>query len=152
QLLSDSLGLSRYDTLLDRYEPGMRAAEVDRIFGDLKQWLPALVRRVREKQASELVLAPKGPFPIAKQREMSHALMTVLGFDFEGGRLDESAHPFSGGVPEDVRLTTRYREDDFARSLFATIHETGHARFEQNLRREWLGQPIARARSFGIHE
>jgi carboxypeptidase Taq len=55
-------------------------------------------------------------------------------------------------VPEDVRLTTRYREDDFARSLFATIHETGHARFEQNLPREWLGQPIARARSFAIHE
>jgi carboxypeptidase Taq len=83
---------------------------------------------------------------------MSHSLMALLGFDFEAGRLDESAHPFSGGVPEDVRLTTRYREDDFARSLFATIHETGHARFEQNLRREWLGQPIARARSFAIHE
>jgi carboxypeptidase Taq len=152
QFLSDALGLSRYDTLIDRYEPGMRVAEIDRIFGDLKQWLPGLIARVRDKQAAELVLAPKGPFPIAKQREMSHGLMKLLGFDFEGGRLDESAHPFSGGVPEDVRLTTRYREEDFTRSLMATIHETGHARFEQNLAREWLGQPVARARSFGIHE
>ena len=152
QHLSDSLGLSRYDTLLDRYEPGMRSAEVDRIFRDLGQWLPPLIARVREKQSREEVVAPKGPFPIAKQKELSHALMKLLGFDFEAGRLDESAHPFSGGVPEDVRLTTRYREEDFARSLMATIHETGHARFEQNLTREWLGQPVARARSFGIHE
>jgi carboxypeptidase Taq len=83
---------------------------------------------------------------------MSHALMRLLDFDFDAGRLDESAHPFSGGVPEDVRLTTRYREDDFARSLMATIHETGHARYEQNLARDLLGQPVARARSFGIHE
>ncbi len=78
--------------------------------------------------------------------------MQLLGFDFEGGRLDESTHPFSGGVPEDVRVTTRYREDDFAQSLMGTIHETGHARFEQNLPRAWLGQPVGAARSYGIHE
>jgi carboxypeptidase Taq len=150
--LSQSMGLSRYDAFLDRYEPGMRAAELDRIFGELKQWLPPLIGRVRDKQAKEKVLHPDGPFPIEKQREMSHALMKLLGFDFDAGRLDESAHPFSGGVPEDVRLTTRYREEDFARSLMATIHETGHARYEQNLSRELLGQPVARARSFGIHE
>ena len=152
ELLSQSLGLSRYDALVDRFEPGMRTAEVDRIFGDLKQWLPSLIARVRDQQARQAVVVPKGPFAIAKQREMSHALMQLLGFDFDAGRLDESAHPFSGGVPEDVRLTTRYREDDFARALMATIHETGHARYEQNLARELLGQPVARARSFGIHE
>jgi carboxypeptidase Taq len=150
--MSDALGMAPYDTLLDQYEPGLRMADVDRIFGDLKQWLPPLVAKVREKQAGELVLAPKGPFPIAKQREMNLAFMTILGFDFGAGRLDDSAHPFCGGVPEDIRLTTRYREEDFARTLFSTIHETGHARFEQNLRRDWLGQPIARARSFAIHE
>ena len=152
QLLADDSGLSPYDALLDRFEPGMRTAELDRIFGDLKQWLPGLIAKVREKQRAEKVIAPQGPFSIAKQREMSHELMKLLGFDFQAGRLDESAHPFSGGVPEDVRLTTRYREEDFARALMATIHETGHARYEQNLRRDWLGQPIARARSFGIHE
>jgi carboxypeptidase Taq len=83
---------------------------------------------------------------------MNLAVMRLLGFDFEAGRLDESVHPVSGGVPEDLRLTTRYREDDFAQSLMGTIHETGHARFEQNLPREWLGQPIGQARSYGIHE
>jgi carboxypeptidase Taq len=78
--------------------------------------------------------------------------MALLGFDFDGGRLDESAHPFSGGVPEDTRLTTRYREDDLMQALMGTVHETGHARYEQNLPREWLGQPVANARSMGIHE
>ena len=78
--------------------------------------------------------------------------MKRLGFDFDAGRLDESTHPFCGGTPEDIRITTRYSEDDFTRCLMGTIHETGHARYEQNLPRDWLGQPIARARSFGIHE
>jgi carboxypeptidase Taq len=89
---------------------------------------------------------------VAAQRAMNLAVMKLLGFDFDGGRLDESTHPFSGGVPEDVRLTTRYREDDFMQSLMGTIHETGHARFEQNLPRAWLGQPLGQARSYGIHE
>jgi carboxypeptidase Taq len=115
---------------------GMRSAELDRIFGDLKQWLPGLIQRALEKQAKEQVAAPTGPFPIAKQRALGLELMKVLGFDFEGGRLDESTHPFCGGVPEDIRLTTRYSVDDFTRSLMGTIHETGHARFEQNLRRD----------------
>ena len=152
QLLSDDSGLSRYDALVERFEPGMRTAELDRVFGDLKQWLPGLIRRVQEKQGREKFIAPTGPFPTPKQRELSLALMKLLGFDFGAGRLDESAHPFCGGVPEDLRLTTRYSEQDFTRSLMSTIHETGHARFEQNLTREWLGQPIGRARSFGIHE
>jgi carboxypeptidase Taq len=98
------------------------------------------------------VIAPVGPFPVAAQRALNAEVMTLLGFDFEAGRLDESTHPFSGGVPEDVRLTTRYSDGDFARSLLGTIHETGHARYEQNLPREWLGQPVGSARSYGIHE
>jgi carboxypeptidase Taq len=150
--LGDDAGLSPYDALLDRFEPGMRSAELDRIFGDLKQWLPDLIVRIRGKQSREKVIVPQGPFPIERQRALNLALMQALGFDFDGGRLDESAHPFSGGVPEDVRLTTRYSEQDFTRSLYATIHETGHARYEQNLPREWLGQAIGHARSFGIHE
>ena len=151
-LLADDSGLSRYDALMDRYEPGVRAADIDRIFGEVKQWLPQLITRVQAKQRDEPVTAPAGPFPVATQRAMNLAVMKMLGFDFDAGRLDESAHPFSGGVPEDVRLTTRYREDDFVQSLMGTIHETGHARFEQNLPREWLGQAIGHARSYGIHE
>lgn len=152
KLLAAETGLSPYDALMDRFEPGVRAADIERILSDMGEWLPDLIARVREKQRSERVIAPMGPFPIAAQRALNLAVMKLLGFDFEAGRLDESVHPFSGGVPEDVRLTTRYREDDFVQSLMGTIHETGHARFEQNLPREWLGQPVAHARSYGIHE
>ncbi|MDP2242058.1 MAG: carboxypeptidase M32 [Burkholderiales bacterium] len=152
QLLADDTGLTRYDVLMDRFEPGVRAADIDRIFGEVKQWLPDLITRTQAKQRDETVIAPVAPFPVATQRAMSLAVMKLLGFDFDAGRLDESTHPFSGGVPEDVRLTTRYSEDDFAQSLMGAIHETGHARFEQNLPREWLGQPIGLARSYGIHE
>jgi carboxypeptidase Taq len=152
QRLADDTGLSRYDALMDRFEPGMRSAEIDRIFSGVKEWLPDLIARVAARQRAEPVSAPAAPFPVAAQRELSLALMKMLGFDFRAGRLDESTHPFTGGVPEDVRLTTRYREDDFAQSLMGTIHETGHARYEQNLPREWLGQPLGLARSYGIHE
>ena len=152
QRLSDATGLAPYDALMDQFEPGATSAEVDRVFGDLQQWLPGLVRQARERQATQPVIVPVGPFPKVAQRAMSLEVMGLLGFDFDAGRLDESAHPFSGGVPEDTRLTTRYREDDLMQSLMGTIHETGHARYEQNLPRDWLGQPMANARSMGIHE
>ena len=152
QLLAADTGLTRYDALMDRFEPGVRAADIDRIFADVRLWLPDLVARVQAKQRGEKVIAPAPPFPAASQRALNLSVMKLLGFDFEAGRLDESTHPFSGGVPEDVRLTTRYREDDFAQSLMGSIHETGHARFEQNLPRVWLGQPVGVARSYGIHE
>jgi carboxypeptidase Taq len=151
-LLSAQSGLKPYDALMDRYEPGMRAETVERVFGELKTWLPGLIARVTEKQAREAVVRPQAPYPKAAQRALSLEVMRTLGFDFDGGRVDESTHPFCGGVPEDVRLTTRYREDDFSPSLMGTIHETGHARYEQNLPREWLGQPVALARSMAIHE
>ncbi|MGM9514635.1 carboxypeptidase M32 [Roseateles sp. DB2] len=150
--LSAVTGLAPYDALMDQYEPGMRSAEVDRVFGDLRQWLPGLIRDVLEKQSREAVVRPVPPFAQAAQKALGHDAMQLMGFDFEAGRLDESAHPFCGGVPEDVRMTTRYREDDFLPSLMGTIHETGHGRYEQNLRRDWLGLPIANARSMGLHE
>ncbi len=104
------------------------------------------------KQAQQTLIAPQGPFPQAVQRELGLQAMQVLGFDFNGGRLDVSAHPFCGGVPEDVRITTRYDEDELLSALFGVVHETGHARYEQNLPRAWAGQPIALARSTAIHE
>jgi carboxypeptidase Taq len=98
------------------------------------------------------VIEAKGPFPVPAQRALCERVMTLLQFDFERGRLDVSTHPFSGGVPEDVRLTTRYSEDDFEQSLMGTIHETGHGRYEQGRPQAWLGQPISEARSMGLHE
>jgi carboxypeptidase Taq len=152
ELLSQSAGLSKYDALLDVYEPGMRGAEVERVFAPMRQWLPGLIRDVLAKQSTEELIEPVGPFPAATQKALGLDAMRLMGFDFEAGRLDESTHPFCGGVPEDVRMTTRYREDNFLPALMGVIHETGHGRYEQNLPRELLGQPIARARSMGIHE
>jgi carboxypeptidase Taq len=137
---------------MDQYEPGMTSAELERIFGDLRSWLPDLIRCVRARQAGDTVVRPAGPFPVAAQRALCERVMAALGFDFTAGRLDVSAHPFCGGVPEDVRVTTRFSETDFLGSLMGTIHETGHARYEQNLPREQLGQPVALARSMAIHE
>ena len=94
----------------------------------------------------------EGPFPIEAQRALSGELMERLGFDFDQGRLDESHHPFTGGVPDDLRLTTRYREDDFAQALMAVLHETGHALYERGLPAAWRGQPVGRSRGMAIHE
>ena len=150
--LADKSGLGLHDALMDVYEPGMTGAKVDKLFGDLQSWLPALVRKVREKQSRENVVVPVGPFAKSAQYAMGLEAMKLLGFDFNSGRLDESAHPFCGGSPEDTRLTTRYREDSFVGSLWGTMHETGHGRYEQNLPRDWLGQPVGWARSAAIHE
>ena len=150
--LSDMLGVSKYDALMDRFEPDLRSVEVDRVFGEVRQWLPGLIRQVRERQAAEEVLAPVGPFAVHAQRALCEQVMRLLGFDFNAGRLDVSTHPFSGGVPEDVRLTTRYSEEEFLSALMGTIHETGHGRYEQNRPRELLGQPVAESRSMAIHE
>ncbi len=151
-LLSQLYGMRRYDAMMDRFEPGMSCAQLDRVFGDVRQWLPGLIQQVTARQAQEPVVELVGPFPLPAQRALCEQVMRLLGFDFEAGRLDVSAHPFCGGVPEDVRMTTRFREDDFLGSLMGTVHETGHGRYEQNLPRDWLGQPVAQARSAAVHE
>ncbi len=152
QLLGDQSGLSRYDALLEQHEPGMSCARLDQIFGDVRQWLPGLIRQVVDKQSSQALIRPVGPFPVPAQRALCERVVRLLGFDFDAGRLDVSTHPFCGGVPEDVRMTTRFREDDFLIALMGTVHETGHGRYEQNLPRDWLGQPMSNARSMGLHE
>ena len=151
-ILSQALGLSPYDALMAKFEPGTCSADIDVIFGDVKTWLPALVQQVLHQQAGQTLITANGPFPIEQQRALGVEIMGLLGFDFEGGRLDVSTHPFCGGVPEDVRITTRYTPDDFVRSMMGIVHETGHACYEQNLPRDTVHLPVGRARSMGIHE
>jgi carboxypeptidase Taq len=151
-LLSAQTGLRRYDALMDRYEPGMTCAQLDRVFGEVRLWLPGLIQQVIDLQSQEPLITPVGPFALDRQRALCEQLIGLLGFDFQAGRLDVSTHPFCGGVPEDVRMTTRFRQDDFMGALMGTVHETGHGRYEQNLPRDWLGQPVAEARSMALHE
>jgi len=152
QRLAQHSGLRPYDAMLDRFEPGMTCARLDPLFADLRTWLPGLVQQAQARQRDETVLQPVGPFALDAQRRLCAQVMQWLGFDFNRGRLDVSTHPFAGGVPEDVRLTTRYETSEFITSLLGAIHETGHGRYEQGRPRGWLGQPVSLARSMAIHE
>jgi carboxypeptidase Taq len=150
---ADRLGKTPYDALLDQYEPDGPSDAIDRVFDPLAKNLPALIDEALAAQARRPTpVAPKGPFPIAAQREAGVTLMKQLGFDFNHGRLDISAHPFCGGTPDDVRITTRYDEDDFRRALMGVLHETGHALYERGLPQAWRHQPVGRARGMSIHE
>lgn len=144
--------VSPYDALLDKFEPGMTTAKLEQTFGNLKTWLPTLIQNVLEKQACEPTLKLNGPFDIKAQQALGLDVMAYLGFDFNHGRLDISSHPFCGGVPSDVRITTRYNQADFSSAIMGIVHETGHARYEQGLPKQWRGQPAGLARSMGVHE
>lgn len=148
-----ALGTSLYDALLDEFEPGGRSARIDLLFADLGSFLPDLLGRVIERQKSLPAIIPlDGPFPVDAQRRLGEEMSRRLGFDFKHGRLDVSAHPFTGGTADDVRITTRYDETDFARSLMGVLHETGHGLYEAGLPREWRRQPVGNARGMVLHE
>ncbi|WP_180797887.1 carboxypeptidase M32 [Vibrio parahaemolyticus] len=152
QIRADVNGTTPYDAMLNVYEPGTTSASLDTLFSDVKTWLPSLIDEVIEKQKSNNILLPNGHYPAEKQKALGLQVMKLLQFDFEHGRLDESVHPFCGGVPTDVRITTRYDESEFMQSLMGIVHETGHARYEQGLPKELAGTPAGEARSMGIHE
>jgi carboxypeptidase Taq len=150
---SEKLGLSPYEALMDEYEPGSRTADIDVIFSDYAAFLPGFLAAVLERQAKlPAPVAPKGPFPAALQKTLGERVMKTIGFDFDHGRLDTSLHPFCGGVPDDVRITTRYTEDDVASALMGIIHETGHAMYERGLPAQWRMQPVGFARGMALHE
>ena len=153
EALGAALGLDPYDALLDGFEPDARADNVAPVFDDLAAFLPGFTDDVLARQgAAGAPLPLPGPFPIEAQRRLCRRMMEVVGFDFGHGRLDESHHPFCGGVPEDIRITTRYCEDDFMPGLMAVLHETGHALYEQGLPKDWRHQPVGGAWGMALHE
>lgn len=150
---SAAMGIAPYDALLDEYDPGARMERIDALFADLAAFLPDLIGRVIDKQAGEpQPQRPVGPFGVEDQRRFGVAMMERMGFDFQRGRLDVSLHPFCGGATDDVRMTTRYDEADFANALMAVIHETGHGLYEQGRPRAHLAQPVGQARGMAVHE
>ncbi|MDF2365772.1 carboxypeptidase M32 [Sneathiella sp.] len=150
---SAAFDVSPYDALLEEYEPGCTSATIDALFDDLEAFLPGFLGEVLEKRKdAPPVITPEGPFDEAIQKQLGQEFMTALGFDFNHGRLDISHHPFTGGIPDDVRLTTRYETDDFTQGLMGTLHETGHALYEQGLPKEWRSQPVGSARGMALHE
>jgi carboxypeptidase Taq len=148
-----ALGCRPYDALLSEYEPGGSTAAIDALFDDLAGFMPGFLAETLERQnRAGAPLRPDGPFAIDVQRALCRDMAAMVGLDFDGARVDESAHPFSSGVPEDTRITVRFREDDFGDGLMSVLHETGHAMYERGRPASWRYQPVGRARGMVIHE
>lgn len=147
------LGCSRYDALLAGYDPDITEAGITVLFDQLAEFLPSLTRQVIERQAREPAALPlTTPIAADAQRRAAARIMQMLGFDFNRGRLDESIHPFCGGIPDDVRITTNYDATAVLAGLLGVVHETGHALYEQGLPVAWRRLPAGAARSMTLHE
>jgi len=140
-----------YDALLEGFERGTSTATIADLFDVLRKDLaPLSAQAVAKRSPSEL---PPGPYPVASQQSFNAIVAAEIGFDFETGRIDTTAHPFCTTLgPRDVRLTTRYMDSDFTSSLFGVMHEAGHGMYEQGLPEADFGMPSGSAVSLGIHE
>jgi carboxypeptidase Taq len=142
-----------YDALLDDYEPGAKTADVAKVFAGLRKDLVPLVQAIRNSSKRPDVSLLTRHYSKEAQTSFARAAATAIGFRFDEGRLDESAHPFCEGIgPGDCRLTTRYDEHHFPGAFFGVLHEAGHGIYEQGLDRSAFGTPIGEAASLGIHE
>ncbi len=155
---SECLGIPEggeaYDPLLDVFEPGTTAAEVEAIFEPLHEYTVQLVDRVATAPEHPDVAPATRELPVDAQRRFVRRVLEQLGFDFEAGRIDDSTHPFCEGMaPGDTRLTNRLRPDGWCDALSSGMHEGGHGLYEQGLPKgERFGTPLAEAVSLGIHE
>lgn len=153
---------SPYDALIDTYEPGTTTAEISKILNDLKDFLIPFLKKIKDAKGGQdgtdvsnqiAQIIQTKDIPIAKQFEFNTQIAKKLGFDLEAGKIAESTHPFSTGIhPNDVRFTTRYKTNDLFYAICSTMHEAGHALYEQGLPAEHFGTPLAEAISLGIHE
>jgi carboxypeptidase Taq len=151
--LSAALGLAPYDALMDLYQPGITAADVAPVFAAYEAFLHAALPRAEAIQARRPPpLRPRGPFPPDRQEALCRRLAGAAGLEADHFRLDRSAHPFCGGTPTDVRITTRYDEADFAGALLGVLHESGHALYERGLPASHARQPVGEAAGMAAHE
>ncbi len=144
-----------YDYMLDKFDPGLTTATVDRLFGELKRELVPLVRAITASpvaaRAREVGERLRG-YPIEAQRAFLREVTAQLGFDYERGRIDVALHPFCSGAGNDVRMTTRYNVDQPLDALFSSIHETGHGLYEQGIPVAHLGTALGMHAGMAVHE
>ncbi len=151
--LAEALGLSPYDALMDGFQRGVGAADVAPVFANYEAFLAWALPQAEERQArAPAPVRPRGPFPADVQEALCRRLSGRIGLDWAHARLDRSTHPFCGGTPSDVRITTRYDEGDFAQSLLGVLHETGHALYERGLPAAYARQPVGEAAGMAAHE
>lgn len=144
-----------YDYMLDKHDPGLTAAVVARLFADLKSELVPLVAAITGSPTAGRARAAAGRlkgFPAERQRQFLREVTERIGFDYARGRIDVSLHPFCSGTGSDVRMTTRYQEDQPLDALFSSIHETGHGLYEQGLPAEHLGTALGLQAGMAVHE
>jgi carboxypeptidase Taq len=143
----------KYNTLLDMYEPGMTVQKLDQVFGVLRERIVPLLQAIQESPVTPDRSFLDQVFDKEKQKQFSLFILRQMHYDFEAGRLDETVHPFATGLnPGDVRITTRYLPNDVVSALFGTIHEGGHALYEQNIAEALTGTNLSGGTSMGIHE
>ncbi|MED7820007.1 MULTISPECIES: carboxypeptidase M32 [unclassified Francisella] len=141
-----------YDVLLDEYEEGMTVSKLEPFFNSLKEKIVPLLEKIKSAEQVDTSCIDQ-EYDIEKQKKYSHKIAKQLGFDFNSGILKESAHPFTLNFNKyDVRMTTRYIKDLFTSSLFSTVHETGHAMYEQNIGDNIYDTILGTGVSLGIHE
>jgi carboxypeptidase Taq len=138
-----------YDAMLNDYEPGTTGADLEAMFGALRPELAALRAAVRDAQAP---VALSGMFDETLQMKLARKLAKTFGYDMAHGRVDKAVHPFSSGSGLDVRITTRTNPKDPFNCFYSTIHEVGHAAYEQNINRAYLLTPLGQGVSMGVHE
>ncbi|WP_312472922.1 carboxypeptidase M32 [Neobacillus sp.] len=144
---------NKYNVLLDMYEPGMTIEVLDGVFDELKDKIIPLVKKIADSDNKPNTDFLFEAFTKEKQRDFSLEILAKMGYNFNAGRLDETVHPFAIGLnPGDVRVTTKYDENDFRTAVFGTIHEGGHALYEQNVAKDLIGTPLCTGTSTGIHE
>ncbi len=151
-LLGQARGLAPYDALVDEFSPGISTADIDTIFKALGRKLPGLINAAIELQAARAPLPLSGKFSVPKQKQMAVDVLKAIGFPFDRGRLDESEHPFTEGVPGDIRITSRFDAGDPFSGLLGAVHETGHAMYDLGLPQEWRDQPVGRDRGLALEE
>jgi carboxypeptidase Taq len=145
-----------YDALLDQFEPALTAEKARSAFDAIKPDLLSLTKRIQKSKtysdSSEYIDGVKS-YPESEQKRLALFVMRKMGFDFQAGRLDVSPHPFTTGLDRyDIRLTTFYHDHDFKDSYTSTMHETGHALYEQGIEGEYADTPLEGGVSYGIHE
>lgn len=145
-----------YDALIDIYESKMTTEKIARIFEELKKGLVSIISKCTNASKQPDTSFLKRNVSLDVQQKISSELAKFMGYDVKspkaGGRIDETEHPFTTGYFDDVRITTHYYKDNLASSLFSVLHEGGHAIYEQNLKPEWIYQPIGTGCSSGVHE